>query len=354
MFLNSDDDDDDDDDILFQLVTQSFSPGENFPTMVFNSNSQGARTVTLYLGDFSMSNVTSVHVTVSVAGVVFQETLDNNKNDLFMELFWNKTDVYGNKVYGLTEVQAMIEVSLLGCSEKFWVTSIRSEVEGLSCHDSISYQHHYCLTKGDSLYTGRGHAFHLSKYPPVMRHMQCLNPPKVIESLPNGDLLIGDNTQIFHVRGGKIGNRCELNYAVYSFGSSGISDDVEYFIAVDSSSEFFYLSRTDSPVITKVFIKSRTEQVVLGKQGEYCTDGIHNCKDTLKSPKGKEFFVFFHKPLQQTRLNPQRRTLIRNNPRVYARFFALTTENGEEFCIRMFKFFSSLLSTQNLCKFSQC
>ncbi|XP_063714938.1 teneurin-4-like isoform X4 [Symsagittifera roscoffensis] len=268
------------------LVTQSFSPGENFPTMVFNSNSQGARTITLYLGDFSMSNVTSVHVTVSVAGVVFQETLDNNKNDLFMELFWNKTDVYGNKVYGLTEVQAMIEVSLLGCSEKFWVTSIRSEVEGLSCHDSISYQHHYCLTKGDSLYTGRGHAFHLSKYPPVMRHMQCLNPPKVIESLPNGDLLIGDNTQIFHVRGGKIGNRCELNYAVYSFGSSGISDDVEYFIAVDSSSEFFYLSRTDSPVITKVFIKSRTEQVVLGKQGEYCTDGIHNCKDTLKSPKG--------------------------------------------------------------------
>ncbi|XP_075258203.1 uncharacterized protein LOC142350290 isoform X4 [Convolutriloba macropyga] len=273
------------------FATQRFKPDKSFPAMVFNSNSQGSKRITLYVGDFSnFDHVTFIHISISVAGIVFQETLDNTRTHLFHEILWNKTDVFGNKVFGLTNVAAKIEFSIKGCGQKFWVDSISTQVEGHSCHDTFSYEHHYCLTKGASLYTGRGHSFHTSLYPPILRHMQCLNPPKIVESLANGDLLIGDTTQIFHVRGNKIGNRCELNYAVYSFSlSSSEANDLEYYITSDPSpqSEFFYLSRSDSSVITKVFIKSRTEQIVLGRKGQWCdASDVTSCKDTLQAPKG--------------------------------------------------------------------
>ena len=89
-------------------------------------------------------------------------------------------------------------------------------------------------------------------------------------------------------------SRCELNYAVYSFSlSSSEADDLEYYVTSDPSpqSEFFYLSRSDSSVITKVFIKSRTEQIVLGRKGQWCeASDVTSCKDTLQAPKGILFF----------------------------------------------------------------
>ena len=248
---------------------------------------QGSKRVTLYLGNMKdQPEVTQIYVTLSVAGLVFTEVFDNNQDELYWDIYWNKTDVYGNKVYGLTEVEASIYYKVSGCDKRFWANSVKTQIEALSCHETITYEHHYCLTQSDSLYSGKGHAFHFNMYPPVRRHMQCLTPPKVIEALPNGDILIGDNSQIFHVHGNKVGARCELNRAVYSFGINGFLDDLEYFIAADPSSEFFYLTRSDSPVIIRVNLKNANYEVILGQHSKKCIGNYALCHDSLKSPKG--------------------------------------------------------------------
>ena len=255
--------------------------------MVFNSHMQGSKKLTIYLGNFKeQPEVEQIYVTVTVAGLVFTEVFDNNLDELYWEIYWNKTDVYGNKVYGLAEVEASIDYKVSGCSSRYWANSVKTQIESLSCHESITYENHYCITQTNSLYSGKGHAFHFNLYPPVRRHMQCLTPPKVIEALPNGDILIGDNNHIFHVYANKIGARCELNRSVFSFGINGFSEDLEYFIAADPSSAFFYLTRSDSPVIIRVNLKISTHEVILGQHSKKCAGRYSLCYDSLKSPKG--------------------------------------------------------------------
>uniref|UniRef100_A0A673BQL3 Teneurin-2 n=1 Tax=Sphaeramia orbicularis TaxID=375764 RepID=A0A673BQL3_9TELE len=288
-------------------------PGTSLKLCYLSSRTQGYRSllkVTMTPAVVSMG-LLKVHLMVAVEGHLFQKWFHASPN-LAYTYIWDKTDAYGQRVYGLSEAVVSVGYEYESCAslilwEKRTVFLQGYELDPTSLGGWSLDKHHILNTR--ILHKGSGENIFVTEQPPVItsimgngrrRSISCpscngladgnkLLAPVALAMGTDGSLYVGD-----------------LNFVrrVYpSMNTTGILElsnnpTHKYFLAVDPVSGALFISDTNSRRIYRVRslaggrLVSDNAEVVAGT-GEQCLPFDERCGDggkateaTLMSPKG--------------------------------------------------------------------
>ncbi|KAM5127587.1 teneurin-1 isoform 3-T3 [Callospermophilus lateralis] len=266
-----------------------------------------------------------VHLTVAVEGRLTQKWFPAAIN-LVYTFAWNKTDIYGQKVWGLAEALVSVGYEYETCPdfilwEKRTVILQGFEMDASNLGGWSLNKHHILNPQSGIIHKGNGENMFISQQPPVIstimgnghqRSVACTNcngpahnnklfAPVALASGPDGSVYVGDFNFVRRIfPSGNSVSILELS----------TSPAHKYYLAMDPVSESLYLSDTNTRKVYK--LKSLVETKDLSKNFEvvagtgdqclpfdqsHCGDGGRASEASLNSPRGitvdKHGFIYF-------------------------------------------------------------
>nr|XP_003931154.1 teneurin-1 isoform X3 [Saimiri boliviensis boliviensis] len=266
-----------------------------------------------------------VHLTVAVEGRLTQKWFPA-ATDLIYTFAWNKTDIYGQKVWGLAEALVSVGYEYETCPdvilwEQRTVVLQGFEMDASNLGGWSLNKHHILNPQSGIIHKGNGENMFISQQPPVIstimgnghqRSVACTNcngpahnnklfAPVALASGPDGSVYVGDFNFVRRIfPSGNSVSILELS----------TSPAHKYYLAMDPVSESLYLSDTNTRKVYK--LKSLMETKDLSKNFEvvagtgdqclpfdqsHCGDGGRASEASLNSPRGitvdRHGFVYF-------------------------------------------------------------
>ncbi|XP_052026687.1 teneurin-1 isoform X3 [Apodemus sylvaticus] len=266
-----------------------------------------------------------VHLTVSVEGRLTQKWFPAAIN-LVYTFAWNKTDIYGQKVWGLAEALVSVGYEYEMCPEFILWEQRTVVLQGFEMDASnlggwSLNKHHIFNPQSGIIHKGNGENMFISQQPPVIatimgnghqRSVACTNcngpahnnklfAPVALASGPDGSVYVGDFNFVRRIfPSGNSVSILELS----------TSPAHKYYLAMDPMSESLYLSDTNTRKVYK--LKSLVETKDLSKNFEvvagtgdqclpfdqsHCGDGGKASEASLNSPRGitvdRHGFIYF-------------------------------------------------------------
>uniref|UniRef100_A0A8C5EEW8 Teneurin-2 n=1 Tax=Gouania willdenowi TaxID=441366 RepID=A0A8C5EEW8_GOUWI len=301
-------------------------PGSTLKLCYISSRTQGYRSllkVTMTPAVVSMG-LLKVHLMVAVEGHLFQKWFHASPN-LAYTYIWDKTDAYGQRVYGLSRAVVSVGYEYESCAslilwEKRTAILQGYELDPTNLGGWSLDKHHILNTR--ILHKGSGENFFVTEQPPVItsimgngrrRSISCpscngladgnkLLAPVALAMGVDGSLYVGDLNFIRRVYPSmNVTSILELSNIMKSspfFCRLSNNPTHKYFLAVDPVSGALFISDTNSRRIYRVRslsggrLLSDNAEVVAGT-GEQCLPFDERCGDggkateaTLMSPKG--------------------------------------------------------------------
>ncbi|KAM6151151.1 teneurin-1 isoform 2-T2 [Rhynchocyon petersi] len=266
-----------------------------------------------------------VHLTVAVEGRLTQKWFPAAIN-LVYTFAWNKTDIYGQKVWGLAEALVSVGYEYETCPdfilwEKRTVILQGFEMDASNLGGWSLNKHHILNPQSGIIHKGNGENMFISQQPSVIttimgnghqRSVACTNcngpahnnklfAPVALASGPDGSVYVGDFNFVRRIfPSGNSVSILELS----------TSPAHKYYLAMDPVSESLYLSDTNTRKVYK--LKSLVETKDLSKNFEvvagtgdqclpfdqsHCGDGGRASEASLNSPRGitvdRHGFIYF-------------------------------------------------------------
>uniref|UniRef100_A0A8C9CMC1 Teneurin-1 n=1 Tax=Phocoena sinus TaxID=42100 RepID=A0A8C9CMC1_PHOSS len=266
-----------------------------------------------------------VHLTVAVEGRLTQKWFPAAIN-LVYTFAWNKTDIYGQKVWGLAEALVSVGYEYEMCPdfilwEKRTVILQGFEMDASNLGGWSLNKHHILNPQSGIIHKGNGENMFISQQPPVIstimgnghqRSVACTNcnglahnnklfAPVALASGPDGSVYVGDFNFVRRIfPSGNSVSILELS----------TSPAHKYYLAMDPVSESLYLSDTNTRKVYK--LRSLVETKDLSKNFEvvagtgdqclpfdqsHCGDGGRASEASLNSPRGitvdRHGFIYF-------------------------------------------------------------
>uniref|UniRef100_A0A3B4ALP1 EGF-like domain-containing protein n=1 Tax=Periophthalmus magnuspinnatus TaxID=409849 RepID=A0A3B4ALP1_9GOBI len=259
--------------------------------------------------------LSKVHVRASVQGRLYQRWYPAGPG-LVHRLVWNKTDIYGQEVWGLTHATVAVGYEFESCPGAIQWERRTALMQGFELVPSNlggwSLDRHHALNlRSGILHKGNGENVFLSQQPPVIstvmgngfyRSVPCgpscsgaardmmLFAPVALASGPDGSLYVGDFNFIRRVHpDGYTRTILELN----------TSPAHKYYLAMDPMGEVLYVSDTSSRRVYRVRNlgqpkdPSRNLEVVAGTGEQclpfdqsHCGEGRKATEAALNNPRG--------------------------------------------------------------------
>uniref|UniRef100_A0A8C6U495 Teneurin transmembrane protein 1 n=1 Tax=Neogobius melanostomus TaxID=47308 RepID=A0A8C6U495_9GOBI len=262
-----------------------------------------------------LGGLSKVHVRASVQGRLYQRWYPAGPG-LVHRLVWNKTDIYGQEVWGLTHATVAVGYEFESCPGVIQWERRTAMMQGFELVPSNlggwSLDRHHALNlRSGILHKGNGENVFLSQQPPVIstvmgngfyRSVPCgpscsgaardmmLFAPVALASGPDGSLYVGDFNFIRRVHAdGYTRTILELN----------TSPAHKYYLAMDPMGEVLYVSDTSSRRVYRVRNlgqpkdPSRNLEVVAGTGEQclpfdqsHCGEGRKATEAALNNPRG--------------------------------------------------------------------
>uniref|UniRef100_A0ABI7W504 Teneurin transmembrane protein 1 n=1 Tax=Felis catus TaxID=9685 RepID=A0ABI7W504_FELCA len=273
-----------------------------------------------------------VHLTVAVEGRLTQKWFPAAVN-LIYTFAWNKTDIYGQKVWGLAEALVSVGYEYETCPdfilwEKRTVILQGFEMDASNLGGWSLNKHHILNPQSGIIHKGNGENMFISQQPPVIstimgnghqRSVACTNcngpahnnklfAPVALASGPDGSVYVGDFNFIRRIF--PSGNSVSILELRNRDTRHSTSPAHKYYLAMDPVSESLYLSDTNTRKVYK--LKSLVETKDLSKNFEvvagtgdqclpfdqsHCGDGGRASEASLNSPRGitvdRHGFIYF-------------------------------------------------------------
>ncbi|XP_015674820.1 teneurin-2, partial [Protobothrops mucrosquamatus] len=298
-------------------------PGANIKLCYLSSRTAGYRSLLKITMTQSLVplNLIKVHLMVAVEGHLFQKSFQASPN-LAYTFIWDKTDAYGQKVYGLSDAVVSVGFEYETCPSLILWEKRTALLQGFELDPSnlggwSLDKHHVLNIKSGILHKGSGENQFLTQQPAVItsimgngrrRSISCpscnglaegnkLLAPVALAVGIDGSLFVGDFNYIRRIFPSRnVTSILELRNKEFKHSNNPAH---KYYLAVDPVSGSLYVSDTNSRRIYKV--KSLTgakdlagnSEVVAGT-GEQCLpfdearcgDGGKAIDATLMSPRG--------------------------------------------------------------------
>nr|XP_060627189.1 teneurin-4 isoform X4 [Anolis sagrei ordinatus] len=277
-------------------------------------------------------NLMKVHLMVAVEGRLFRKWFAAAP-DLSYYFVWDKTDVYNQKVYGLSEVFVSVGYEYESCPDLILWEKRTAVLQGYEIDASklggwSLDKHHALNIQSGILHKGNGENQFISQQPPVIgsimgngrrRSISCpscngladgnkLLAPVALTCGSDGSIYVGDFNYIRRIfPSGNVTNILELRNKDFRHSHSPAH---RYYLTTDPIAGSIYLSDTSSRRVFR--IKSTTvvkdvvknSEVVAGTGDQclpfddsHCGDGGKATEATLTSPRGitvdKFGFIYF-------------------------------------------------------------
>uniref|UniRef100_G3Q3K1 Teneurin transmembrane protein 2 n=1 Tax=Gasterosteus aculeatus aculeatus TaxID=481459 RepID=G3Q3K1_GASAC len=288
-------------------------PGSSLTLCYLSSRTQGYRSllkVTMTPAVVSMG-LLKVHLMVAVEGHLFQKWFHASPN-LAYTYIWDKSDAYGQRVYGLSEAVVSVGYEYESCAslilwEKRTATLQGYELDPTSLGGWSLDKHHILNTR--ILHKGSGENIFVTMQPPVITSIMGNGRRRSIScpscnGLADGNKLLAPVALAMGIDGSLYVGDLNFVRRVYpSMNTTGILElsnnpTHKYFLAVNPVSGALFISDTNSRRIYRVHsltggrLLSDNAEVVAGT-GEQCLPFDERCGDggkateaTLMSPKG--------------------------------------------------------------------
>ncbi|XP_016101314.1 teneurin-2-like [Sinocyclocheilus grahami] len=266
-------------------------------------------------------SLVKVHLMVAVEGHLFQKWFHASPN-LAYTFIWDKTDAYGQRVYGLSDAVVSVGYEYESCPslvlwEKRMAMLQGYELEPSNLGGWSLDKHHILNLRSGILHKGSGENIFVSQQPPIItsimgngrrRSISCpscngladgnkLLAPVALAAGIDGSLYVGDLNFVRRVYPNLNTTRIlELRNKDFRHSNNPTH---KYFLAVDPVSGALFISDTNSRRIYKVRsltggrLLADNADVVAGT-GEQCLPFDERCGDggkaveaTLMSPKGE-------------------------------------------------------------------
>uniref|UniRef100_A0A6I8NTH1 Teneurin-1 n=1 Tax=Ornithorhynchus anatinus TaxID=9258 RepID=A0A6I8NTH1_ORNAN len=266
-----------------------------------------------------------VHLMVAVEGRLGQKWFPAAVN-LVYTFAWNKTDIYGQKVSGLTEATVSVGYEYETCPdfilwEKRTVVLQGFELDASNLGGWSLNKHHILNPQSGIVHKGNGENMFISQQPPVIstvmgnghqRSVSCTNcngvahsnklfAPVALASGPDGSVYIGDFNFVRRIF--PSGN----SISILELSTSPAH---KYYLAVDPGSGSLYLSDTNTRRVYRLKSLGETKdlaknyEVVAGTGDQclpfdqsHCGDGGRAAEASLNSPRGitvdRHGFIYF-------------------------------------------------------------
>uniref|UniRef100_A0A665UGB0 Teneurin-2 n=1 Tax=Echeneis naucrates TaxID=173247 RepID=A0A665UGB0_ECHNA len=290
-------------------------PGTSLKLCYLSSRTQGYRSllkVTMTPAVVSMG-LLKVHLMVAVEGHLFQKWFHASPN-LAYTYIWDKTDAYGQRVYGLSEAVVSVGYEYESCAslilwEKRTAILQGYELDPTNLGGWSLNKHHILNTRSGILHKGSGENIFVTEQPPVITSIMGNGRRRSIScpscnGLADGNKLLAPVALAMGIDGSLYVGDLNFVRRVYpSMNTTGILElsnnpTHKYFLAVDPVSGALFISDTNSRRIYRVRsltggrLLSDNAEVVAGT-GEQCLPFDERCGDggkateaTLMSPKG--------------------------------------------------------------------
>ncbi|XP_073920119.1 teneurin-1 isoform X3 [Castor canadensis] len=273
-----------------------------------------------------------VHLTVTVEGRLTQKWFPAAIN-LVYTFSWNKTDIYGQKVWGLAEALVSVGYEYEMCPdfilwEQRTVILQGFEMDASNLGGWSLNKHHILNPQSGIIHKGNGENMFISQQPPVIstimgnghqRSVACTNcngpahnnklfAPVALASGPDGSVYVGDFNFVRRIF--PSGNSVSILELRNRDTRHSTSPAHKYYLAMDPVSESLYLSDTNTRKVYK--LKSLMETKDLSKNFEvvagtgdqclpfdqsHCGDGGRASEASLNSPRGitvdRHGFIYF-------------------------------------------------------------
>ncbi|XP_041597481.1 teneurin-1 isoform X4 [Vulpes lagopus] len=273
-----------------------------------------------------------VHLTVAVEGRLTQKWFPAAVN-LIYTFAWNKTDIYGQKVWGLAEALVSVGYEYETCPdfilwEKRTVILQGFEMDASNLGGWSLNKHHILNPQSGIIHKGNGENMFISQQPPVIstimgnghqRSVACTNcngpahnnklfAPVALASGPDGSVYVGDFNFVRRIF--PSGNSVSILELRNRDTRHSTSPAHKYYLAMDPVSESLYLSDTNTRKVYR--LKSLVETKDLSKNFEvvagtgdqclpfdqsHCGDGGRASEASLNSPRGitvdRHGFIYF-------------------------------------------------------------
>ncbi|XP_043547587.1 teneurin-4 isoform X1 [Chiloscyllium plagiosum] len=298
-------------------------PGSKMKLNYVSSRNAGYKSIMrISLTDPSIPfNLMKVHLMVAVEGRLFQKWFPATP-DLSYYFIWDKTDVYSQKVYGLSEAFVSVGYEYESCPDLILWEKRTAVLQGYELDASnlggwTLDKHHALNIRSSILHKGNGENNFISQQPPVIgsiigngrrRSISCpscnglatgnkLLAPVALTCGSDGSIYVGDFNYVRRIfPSGNVINILELRNKDFRHSNSPAH---KYYLSVDAVSGSLYLSDTNSRRVYKVKsltgVKEATKNaVVVAGTGDQCLpfdearcgDGGKATEATLSSPRG--------------------------------------------------------------------
>ncbi|XP_039768303.1 teneurin-1 isoform X2 [Ornithorhynchus anatinus] len=273
-----------------------------------------------------------VHLMVAVEGRLGQKWFPAAVN-LVYTFAWNKTDIYGQKVSGLTEATVSVGYEYETCPdfilwEKRTVVLQGFELDASNLGGWSLNKHHILNPQSGIVHKGNGENMFISQQPPVIstvmgnghqRSVSCTNcngvahsnklfAPVALASGPDGSVYIGDFNFVRRIF--PSGNSISILELRNRDTRHSTSPAHKYYLAVDPGSGSLYLSDTNTRRVYRLKSLGETKdlaknyEVVAGTGDQclpfdqsHCGDGGRAAEASLNSPRGitvdRHGFIYF-------------------------------------------------------------
>ncbi|KYO31859.1 hypothetical protein Y1Q_0003424 [Alligator mississippiensis] len=259
-------------------------------------------------------NLMKVHLMVAVEGRLFRKWFAAAP-DLSYYFIWDKTDVYSQKVYGLSEAFVSVGYEYESCPDLILWEKRTAVLQGYEIDASklggwSLDKHHALNIQSGILHKGNGENQFISQQPPVIgsimgngrrRSISCpscngladgnkLLAPVALTCGSDGSLYVGDFNYIRRIfPSGNVTNILELSH----------SPAHKYYLTTDPITGSIYLSDTNSRRIYKIKSTTAVKDIVKNSEvvagtGDQCLpfddtrcgDGGKGTEATLTNPRG--------------------------------------------------------------------
>uniref|UniRef100_A0A4W3JFF2 Teneurin transmembrane protein 4 n=1 Tax=Callorhinchus milii TaxID=7868 RepID=A0A4W3JFF2_CALMI len=266
-------------------------------------------------------NLMKVHLMVAVEGRLFQKWFPASP-DLSYYFIWDKTDVYNQKVYGLSEAFVSVGYEYESCPdlilwEKRTAVLQGYEIEASNLGGWTIDTHHALNIQSGILHKGNGENQFISQQPPIIgsimgngrrRSISCpscngladgnkLLAPVALACGSDGSIYVGDFNYIRRIfPSGNATNVLELRYDNFRCYNTPTH---KYYLTVDPLLGSLFLSDTNSRRIYKIKALTGSKDVaknaaVVAGTGDQCLpfdearcgDGGKAIEASLTSPRG--------------------------------------------------------------------
>ncbi|KAL0972664.1 hypothetical protein UPYG_G00192610 [Umbra pygmaea] len=266
-------------------------------------------------------NLMKVHLMVAVEGRLFRKWFPAAPN-LHYDFVWDKTDVYSQKVYGLSEAFVSVGFEYESCPDLVLWEKRTSDLQGYETTASnlggwALDKHHALNIQSGILHMGNGENVFISQQPPVIgsvmgngrrRSISCpscngladgnkLLAPVALACGSDGSLYVGDFNYVRRIfNTGNVTSVLELRNKDFRHSNSPAH---KYYLASSPVSGAIYLADTSSRKVFKLKSLSAVKDVAKNLQlvagtGDQCLpydetrcgDGGKAVEATLTNPRG--------------------------------------------------------------------